>query len=941
MSDFGWGLTLLGVYVLLVVLARWLYIARSNVVWTDAQWRAMTKRLDLQVARDPSRNGRAPVTGDDLRGRVEEIIAQIEAESPHSRVSGLIGWNGSHQIAQWVLMHEAERLVLPMLGHEELVARLERALGQLEELPQHRREAWQDVIHTLLAAKDGPDDERLRRVYQAYLDELLGEIYEASNGKATQLSGLYNRATWVILVALLPLVVLVGLGYGVLLVAGAIGGIVSRMQRLVFSRRIPIAYGSSLGAAVLRADPGRPGGLGGAGADLAAAGDRRAAADRDRDLPRGAARPHLCRARHGDPARHVGALPAAAREAGRGRDRPERQGAVGPVRPGQHAGRRPAGGAAPAPGGGRHDGGRRREGEWGRGLAVRGETRAERGLSRRCTATTGDEMARVKLRTYLSPTLVLLAFDWGAGRSRSDFLGFAIERRPGFWGAASSWLPNRLGFGGPATDGDLPSNTSPVQKFMWWDARIDEQDRGRRFTYTVTPVVGDPAAPRLLSGSAVTTAVDLPTAEQDGIGSWFNRAVVSSQAFSRRFGTGDLSPERLQEALLWLANGMEEVVPEFLDSSERVQGAIYHLTDRRWVIPALAGHPGVASLVYNKTRDDDENHDSVADLAKQVEFFQRTRAAIMHDKFLVRLDRGVPAAVLMGSANFTTEGIATQANLIHTIASPELAALYLERKRLLQDDPTVAKTAAHAGWSDPVEVGEASIRAFFPPEPTRRRASIDAVVDTIGRARSSVVFSLFKPTDQALFDALERHGEAGKLLLGLVNKLDHAAAAADEPAGNAERASVDILHRSVLERETVEHGLFPQGGQPDGFWWERSALPGVGSRFPVFIHHKFVVIDAETAHPVIYTGSANMSNNALHRNDENLLEISGSQRLAAVYFAEFLRLYEHYRARRQIDRPGRGHPALALAKDARWAAKAFEPGTSQFLSRVRLASAPS
>jgi hypothetical protein len=245
MSDFGWGLVLLGVYVLLVVLARWLYIARSNVVWTDAQWRAMTKRLDLQVARDPARNGRAPVAREELRKRVEQIIAQIEAESPHSNVSGVIGWNGSHQIAQWVLMHEAERLVLPMLGHEELVARLERALGQLDELPQHRREAWQDVIHTLLAARDGSDHERLRRVYQAYLDELLGEIYEASNGKATQLSGLYNRATWVILVALLPLVVLAGLGYGVLLVAGAIGGIVSRMQRLVFSKRIPIAYGSS------------------------------------------------------------------------------------------------------------------------------------------------------------------------------------------------------------------------------------------------------------------------------------------------------------------------------------------------------------------------------------------------------------------------------------------------------------------------------------------------------------------------------------------------------------------------------------------------------------------------------------------------------------------------------------------------------------------------
>jgi hypothetical protein len=241
MSDFGWGLVLLGAYVLLVVLARWLYIARTNVVWSDAQSRAMAKRLNLQVARDPARNGRAPLTKDDL----QQLVEQIEKESPQSMLSGLIGWNGSHQIAQWVLIHEAERLLLPLLGHEELVARLERALGQLDELPRPRREAWEDVIHTLLAARDDGDHERLNRVYQAYLDELLGEIYEASNGKATQLSGLYNRATWVILVALLPLTVLVGLGYGMLLVAGAIGGIISRMQRLVFSKRIPITYGSS------------------------------------------------------------------------------------------------------------------------------------------------------------------------------------------------------------------------------------------------------------------------------------------------------------------------------------------------------------------------------------------------------------------------------------------------------------------------------------------------------------------------------------------------------------------------------------------------------------------------------------------------------------------------------------------------------------------------
>jgi hypothetical protein len=241
MSDFGWGLVLLGTYLVLVILARWIYIARTNVVWSNAQAEAMAKRLSLQVERDPSSNGKATM----MQSTLKQLLDEIEKESPRSKHTGVVGWNGSHQIAQWVLMHEAERLALPALGHAALVARLERALGQLNDLPQPRREAWEDVIRTLLATKDEADAERLNHVYSAYLDELLGEIYEASNGNAIQLSGLYNRAIWVILVALLPLAMLAGLGFGVLLIAGAIGGLVSRMQRLVFSTRIPITYGSS------------------------------------------------------------------------------------------------------------------------------------------------------------------------------------------------------------------------------------------------------------------------------------------------------------------------------------------------------------------------------------------------------------------------------------------------------------------------------------------------------------------------------------------------------------------------------------------------------------------------------------------------------------------------------------------------------------------------
>jgi hypothetical protein len=238
LSDFGWGLALLSAYVLLVILARWIYIARTNTVWTWAQAKAMARRMSFQGQRAPVRNGKTAVPPESVKALVDEIEDQATCD----KRTKIIGWNGSRQIAQWVLMHETERLLLPALSREQLVARLERALGQLGELPEARRDAWETVIHRLLADKAASDGE-----YRAYLDEVLGEIYEASNGTAVQLAGLYNRATWIILVALLPLAVLVGFGYGLLLVAGAIGGLVSRMQRLVFSSHIPMTYGSSWG----------------------------------------------------------------------------------------------------------------------------------------------------------------------------------------------------------------------------------------------------------------------------------------------------------------------------------------------------------------------------------------------------------------------------------------------------------------------------------------------------------------------------------------------------------------------------------------------------------------------------------------------------------------------------------------------------------------------
>ena len=559
----------------------------------------------------------------------------------------------------------------------------------------------------------------------------------------------------------------------------------------------------------------------------------------------------------------------------------------------------------------------------------------------------------VTAAAYTSPTLVLLAFDWPSGDQRPDFLGFAIRRTPGFGAEATSWLPNRIGFDGPAANGaDLPSDQAPIQKFYWWDARINTKDRGTSFSYDVIPVTGTPGHLTLLDAEAATISVAVPPIEEHGISTWFNRAVVSSQAFARQFP--DLStPSQQKAARAWLGNGLEQAVPRFFDraAGKDVEGAIYHLTDATWIIPAMLNYGGNLSLAYNQTSKDHATDPAIKQLiaaGRQAEAFApRTKANIMHDKFLVRVGDGDhPEAVLAGSANFTSEGLSAQANVLHLFESSVLAALYLARKRLLDGDPTLRHTQSdQQGWSDPVAVGDAQIRVFFPPEPKTARASLDTVVAAIEAAQSSVFLCAFDPTDGALLDAMFKAGDRSLFTLGLVNRI-----ASNAPGGDPQRAdvaaSIAIMNRASASHDMAGFNAFRSSDTPDGFAPERVLWPGENPKIMVRVHHKFVVIDAAGANPVVFTGSANFSGNSLHGNDENLLEITRSPRLAGIYFAEFLRLYEHYRARdAQAARTtgehgtgtGTGTGTFKLTGDRAWAAKYFAAGSPEQKARETMA----
>jgi len=585
----------------------------------------------------------------------------------------------------------------------------------------------------------------------------------------------------------------------------------------------------------------------------------------------------------------------------------------------------------------------------------------------------------VRARAFTSPTLVLLAYDWPAGKDHADFLGFAIRRSPGHGkSGAPDYLWNKIGFSAPKkNDPPKPSDKNPIQRFLWWDSGIEAADRGKTFTFTVVPVLGSgPADLTLRHASETAIAVTIPHEVENGIGSYFNRAVVSSQSFAGKFGRNPAG-QKLRAAMDWLANGMQNAIPGFLGGAKDVEAAIYHLTDKRWVVPAFqkfeAGG-GKGDLVYYRKAKDTASQ-AAADLLKNPAFacHPRTKANIMHDKFVVRRKAGKPEAVLAGSANFTPEAITSQANVLHTFASPGLAALYAKRQELLRNDPTLKSIAPSGKWSPSISVGGAKVRVFFSPE--TGRTSIDAVVKAVRNAKSSVIFCLFSPTDGPLLDALLAAGDQGKIMYGLLNSIatPKATTKTEDPtkaaasATSATQIQVTLYNRSRKDKKVLAYNYFRPGSTPTGFLpefstidtsaWSTNAPPkaasgekGGGAPPAVHIHHKFLVIDADTDSPTIYTGSANMSNNSLHNNDENLLEITKAPGLAGAYYAEFIRLYEHYRARAlwniaHPSAPGKtavgpkAPPPAFVLKTSReaWAKKAYTPGTPEYRSRTRLA----
>ncbi|HTN25406.1 MAG TPA: phospholipase D-like domain-containing protein [Solirubrobacteraceae bacterium] len=546
----------------------------------------------------------------------------------------------------------------------------------------------------------------------------------------------------------------------------------------------------------------------------------------------------------------------------------------------------------------------------------------------------------VSVKAYAGTSGVILAFDVAPAK-RAGLLGFAIERTGG--NRPRRWLAGALTFPGVEhKPGEFPaSDTAPIQKFRWSDYSVFPDST---YTYTVHPVYGEPAKPRVDPGPSVTVMTASITRGDHRI--VFNRAAAASQAFSREFPEvraaidaarkkGDPAPPLPGNARAWLSRGALEQITGFcaraLDPTWALDIAIYEyeLQDIRDAIDAARNRGAQVRIVYHAKPNDPQtaiNEENTADWPA-AQKHARVTSRICHDKFIVlsRIDeeRRTPAAVLCGSTNFTENGVYRQANVVHTALRPELAAKYLQLFEVLFGGADPAATKKWINVNNPLS-SDAPIVAGFSPR--SGEVDLDLFAAEIRGAARDVLFCTAFDLNQRILDALQGEPHDAILRFGLQNS-------PDKITGIHRDRTADFVATAMLDE-----GL-------EGFLKETTA----GQKGNILIHTKLVVIDFTSDAPTVMSGSHNLSASASGGNDENFLIIRGAVEVADCYGVELMRLYDHYRFRWHQSKRSAGHgdaepapppvdptwPPGSLCPDDRWTKDYFTDGTLEAADRER------
>ena len=167
----------------------------------------------------------------------------------YTRLLNALFWPRGQELAGWSCVHEAEFELVALLPAERVRAAMEMSEPRLRVINTPVSLALADHIHETLSSAVFPQIlERAR----ALLAEALGLIYECGDTDYFQLASWHAKLMWLVVCALLFIFALAAtLQNAILLLLGAVGGLLSRLARTVSAADVANDYGASWGTLFL------------------------------------------------------------------------------------------------------------------------------------------------------------------------------------------------------------------------------------------------------------------------------------------------------------------------------------------------------------------------------------------------------------------------------------------------------------------------------------------------------------------------------------------------------------------------------------------------------------------------------------------------------------------------------------------------------------------
>lgn len=541
---------------------------------------------------------------------------------------------------------------------------------------------------------------------------------------------------------------------------------------------------------------------------------------------------------------------------------------------------------------------------------------------------------------------VLFGFD-ATEAARRGLLGFTLGKKNRQTGNVS-WMKGFKFFEETVPDpqpGERRSTREhPIQGFQWGDYAAQP---GTTTDYVVQAVYGTPT--NLRYGPEIEISATTGNDETDTHAVYFNRGAIPSQAFADRFGnvgpTDDEQVDPSNDKVKWLSRGLLDAVLAFIGAAN---GSRFELRVAAYeffyppVIEALKAAAGTGAKVQvsydggDQKRDGSITFNSTSSANKAaVETLKLDQVAnltlhprtlfskIPHNKFFVLLKDGRPVEVLTGSTNITPSGFLGQSNVAHIVRDPDIAARYNAYWEELAKDPGTRdfKRFTQSTFPDPVgTLPENTIQTMFSP---RRKGLLEWIAGEMGEADSSVMFTAAFGVADQLVEKFEQDKDYLRFIL--MERRDREDQARLETDRDTRIALGTKLNSTAIRRKIGGHRL-------DEWFRKEEHFRKRGHVF--YIHTKFMLLDALSDSPQIFSGSANFSNPSVEGNDENMLLLRGAafKPVANIYVTEFMRLFNHLYFRTVAVRrsfSGRGNPrrAAILQPDDSWVARHFRSGS--------------